>query len=405
MNSSISGQPSGLHSRGSILVIDDTPLNQQILTEILSPEGYTLHFATDGETGLQKAYELKPDLVLLDLVLPGIMGTEVLAILKRELPDTMVILTTAYGSEETAIRALRRGVDDYIINKRPFDADEVREVVKRAVTEANLRRENKRLQRELQLKNEQLERSYRDLSVAYERLKELDKAKASFFSMISHDLRHPIAVAKGYLELILTGNVPLDPQVRSFIEVAEQELRYINKLVDDVLDLSRMDGGFYVVEYQPLRPASILHQAYVAFQAQAAQRKITITVEPTDHLPLVNADPLRIAQVMSNLLENALKFTSEGGEVNLSARVTDGQVQVTVRDTGVGIEAEELEKIFDRFYRIKRKEQPEDKGSGLGLAICREIIRLHGGRIWAESEPGRGAAFHFTLNTVVEDQD
>src|SRR5581483_1316402 len=147
-------------SRGTILIIDDTPLNQEILTEILGGEGYTLHFAPDGETGLDKASKLNPDLVLLDLVLPGIMGTDVLDILKRELPETMVILTTAYGSEETAIKALRLGVNDYIINKRPFDADEVREVVKRAVTEAHLRRENQRLQRELQISNEQLSESY-----------------------------------------------------------------------------------------------------------------------------------------------------------------------------------------------------------------------------------------------------
>lgn len=191
--------------RGTVLVIDDTPINQQILTDILGDEGYTLIFAQDGESGLVQARGLKPDLVLLDLVLPGIMGTDVLAILKQELPETMVILTTAYGSEETAIKALRAGVNDYIINKRPFDADEVREVVKRAVTESFLRRENQRLQREVDFKNEELAEKYAELQAAYERLKELDKAKASFFSMVSHDLRHPIAVAKAIWNLFAQG--------------------------------------------------------------------------------------------------------------------------------------------------------------------------------------------------------
>src|SRR5581483_12180492 len=217
--------PTRIKVRGSVLVIDDTPLNQEILTEILASEGYLLDFAHDGESGLNKAFQLKPDLVLLDLVLPGIMGTDVLQVLKRDLPETLVILTTAYGSEETAIKAIRAGVNDYIINKRPFDADEVREVVRRAVTEAHLRRENQRLQKELQISNEQLSASYAKLQVAYEQLKELDKAKASFFSMVSHDLRHPIAVAKGYLELILTGTTPLDNETRGFVEVAEQEMR------------------------------------------------------------------------------------------------------------------------------------------------------------------------------------
>jgi signal transduction histidine kinase len=389
-------------SRGTILIIDDTPLNQEILTEILGGEGFTLHFAPDGETGLEKASKLNPDLVLLDLVLPGIMGTDVLDILKRELPETMVILTTAYGSEETAIKALRLGVNDYIINKRPFDADEVREVVKRAVTEAHLRRENLRLQRELAFKNEQLQRNYAELQSAYERLKELDKAKASFFSMVSHDLRHPIAVAKGYLELIRTGDARLDDETRSYVQVAEQEMRYIAEMVDDVLDLSRMDAGYYHVDCQPTAVSFLLNQARLAFRTQAAQRNIAIHVKPTDDLPLVSADSMRMGQVMSNLIENALKFTPEGGQITLSATTIPDGVEITVADNGVGIEPGEHEKIFDRFYRIKRGEQLEDKGSGLGLAICREIVRLHGGRIWAEGEIGRGATFHLTLRIAAE---
>ncbi len=388
--------------RGTVLVIDDTPLNQEILTEILGNEGYELRFAADGESGLVHARQLKPDLVLLDLVLPGIMGTDVLAILKRELPETMVILTTAYGSEETAIKALRAGVNDYIINKRPFDADEVREVVKRAVTEAILRRENQRLQREVEFKNEQLAQNYAELQAAYERLKELDKAKASFFSMVSHDLRHPIAVAKGYLELIRTGKENLSDDTVGYVQVAEQEMRYIAEMVDDVLDLSRMDAGYYHIDQQPLQIAMLLNQVRLAFRAQAAQRHITLEIEPSEDLPLVSADALRLHQVLSNLIENALKFTPERGRITLSAQPSNGDVEVIVRDTGVGIDPGEHEKIFDRFYRIKRGEQVEDKGSGLGLAICREIIRLHGGKIWAESNLGKGAAFHLTLK-VAED--
>lgn len=389
--------------RGTVLVIDDTPLNQDILTDILRGEGYALHFAHDGENGLVQARKLKPELVLLDLVLPGIMGTDVLAILKSELPETNVILTTAYGSEETAIKALRAGVNDYIINKRPFDADEVREVVKRAVKEAMLRRENNRLQREVELKNEQLAQNYAELQSAYARLKELDKAKASFFSMVSHDLRHPIAVAKGYLELIRTGSEPLSQETRGYVQVAEQEMRYIAEMVDDVLDLSRMDAGYYHIDRQPLQVSMLLRQAQVAFRAQAAQRNIALESEPSDDLPLVSADALRMNQVLSNLIENALKFTPEGGHITLSARQENDVVEITVLDTGVGIAQGEHEKIFDRFYRIKRGEQVEDKGSGLGLAICHEIVRLHGGKIWAESTLGRGAAFHLTLQLADAD--
>jgi NtrC-family two-component system sensor histidine kinase KinB len=158
-----------------------------------------------------------------------------------------------------------------------------------------------------------------------------------------------------------------------------------------------MDAGYYHVDCQPMQVATLFQQARLAFRTQTAQRGISLTIEPCDDLPLVSADGLRMGQVISNLVENALKFTPEGGSISLSAKPFAEHVELTVRDSGVGIEPGEHEKIFDRFYRIKRGEQVEDKGSGLGLAICREIVRLHGGRIWAESEPGKGAAFHLTL--------
>jgi len=156
------------------------------------------------------------------------------------------------------------------------------------------------------------------------------------------------------------------------------------------------------VDCQPLAIDSLLNQARLAFRAQAAPRDISLTVEPCQDLPLVSADSLRMGQVLSNLIENALKFTPQGGQISLCAtRVPEG-VEIIVRDNGVGIESGEHEKIFNRFYRIKRGEQLEDKGSGLGLAICHEIVRLHGGRIWAEGEIGKGSAFHIILRAADE---
>lgn len=147
------------------------------------------------------------------------------------------------------------------------------------------------------------------------------------------------------------------------MEIAEQEMRYLNELVDDVLDLSRMDAGYYHIDLQPLQVAMMLQQARLAFRANAAQRHISLEIVPCDDdLPLVSADALRMNQVLSNLIENALKFTPEGGQIKLDAQNANGQVEITVRDTGVGIDPGEHEKIFERFYRIKHGEQVEDKG-------------------------------------------
>jgi signal transduction histidine kinase len=394
---------------GTVLVVDDTALNRQLLSEILSPEGYELAYATDGRTGVRHALEEHPDIVLLDLVLPDIMGIEVLEILKQQLPEIPVVLTTAFGSEETAVQALRRGVHDYIINKHPFDEAEVREVVRRAMNEAQLRRENARLQRELIVANQQLhdygvqlERTVEELRATNSRLSHLDQNKASFFSMISHELRHPLTVAKGYLELVTGTEMPVDPETRSHLQIAEEHLKKLADMVDDLLDLSRMEAGYYKVDRQPVRVSSLMNQTKQSFGNLASATGIELRVELPEQVPLVSADPLRTMQVLANLVDNAMHFTPNGGSIVVAARDRGREIEFTVSDTGTGIPSEDLEKIFERFYQIKDPDNPSVAGAGLGLAICREIIRLHGGQIWAESELGQGTKIHFTLPKAVE---
>ena len=398
-------------NNGRILIVDDTPRNIEILSEILNPDGYELSSAADGEAGLQRARADKPDLVLLDLVLPGIMGIEVLEILKQEQPQTTVILTTAYGSEETAIQAMRRGVNDYIINKRPFDPSEVREVVRRAIGESRLRQENFRLTHELELVNQQLqeyaghlERNIEELRSANERLKELDRMKASFFSMISHELRHPLTVAKGYLELIETGSGgEVTAEMRRYLHIINDNFDHLAEMIDDLLDLSRMESGRYHIQRQAVRPSGIINHTIQAFTASAHEKELRLESQLTESLPLVSADPLRVVQVLTNLLQNAIKFTPNGGTITVSACESGPDVQFSVTDTGIGIPPVELDRIFDRFYQVRRDDSNLG-GAGLGLAICKEIIRLHGGRIWAESEEGHGSRFFFTLPRAVEEQ-
>lgn len=391
-------------SPARVLIVDDDPANVRVLTDILASDGYEVLSAVDGESGLRMTRECHPDLVLLDPVLPGLMDKEVLEILKREHPEALVILTTAFGSEETAIQAMRRGVNDYIINKRPFDADEVREVVRRARNEVVLRRENARLQRELSAANQQLkeysgylEQSVEDLRTANEQLKDLDRAKASFFSMISHELRHPLTVAKGYLELVTGGGTPLGADTQNYLGIAEQNLIYLARMLDDLLDLSKMEAGHYQIDRQPERAASLVNQTVQAMSAAANAKNIKLEKQLPESLPLVSADPRRIAQVLANLVDNAIKFTQAGGTVKVSAHELPREVEFVVSDTGIGIASSELDRIFDRFYQIKNPALTNHEGAGLGLAICREIVRLHGGQIWATSEEGRGTQIHFSL--------
>ncbi len=394
-------------AKGTILIVDDSTENVQALSELLRAEGYQVSSAGNGEEGLRLALEQKPDLVVLDLILPGMLGIEVLDALKREQPETGIILTTAFGSEETAVQAWRHGAFDYIINKQPFKADEVREVVRRALTETQLRRDNLRLQRDLTLANQQLkeysahlEHSIEELRAANERQKELNRSRASFISIVSHELRHPLTVAKGYLELVTSGNSDLDPETRGFLDIAEDNLKNLAKMLDDLLDLSRMEAGHYHIDRQTERVAPLINQTFQAMNAAAQAKGIRLQSELSENLPLVSADPLRITQVLCNLVDNAIKFTPSGGSITLSAQAIPHEVAFTVIDTGIGVPASELGKIFERFYQIKNPAQPTQEGAGLGLAICREIIRLHGGQIWATSQEGQGSQFHFTLPAI-----
>ncbi len=394
-------------SQGTVLIVDDSPDNVQALSSLLRAEGFQILSAGNGEDGLRLALEHKPDLVVLDLILPGMLGIEVLDELKREQPETGIILTTAFGSEETAVTAWRHGAFDYIINKQPFEVNEVREVVHRALTETRLRRDNLRLQRDLTLANQQLkeysahlERSVEELRAANERQKELNRSRASFVSIVSHELRHPLTVAKGYLELVTSENANLDAETRGFLDIAAENLKNLAKMLDDLLDLSRMEAGHYHIDRQTERVAPLINQTLQAMNATAQAKGIQLRSELPDNLPFVSADPLRITQVLCNLVDNAIKFTPSGGSITLSAQEIPHEVTFTVIDTGIGIPASELGKIFERFYQIKSPARPTQDGAGLGLAICREIIRLHGGQIWATSQEGQGSQFHFTLPTV-----
>jgi len=388
-----------------ILVVDDMEENVELLKGWLSSNGYNVSVAWDGESGLEKALSEDPDLVLVDLLLPKLTGIEVLMELRERRPEMMVVLTTAYGSEQVAVDALRRGVNDYIINKRPFDQQEVLEVVRRALKEGELRRENARLARELEAANEQLrqhaaqlERTVAELEEANARMRSLERAKASFLTMISHELRTPLSVARGYIDLVADGGAGEIPEkARHHLAVAAQNAEYLGALIDDLLAMSQLSAGEYSLQKEEVSLASLIREVVLAHQHQAEKLNISLRAElPTEEQPVL-ADPLRMMQVLNNLVENALKFTPPGGEVTVKLAGTNGEMRVTVADTGRGIPLDQLRLVFDEFYQGDEPLNEIRPGVGLGLTICRSLVNLHGGRIWAESKADGGTRVHFTV--------
>ena len=214
---------------------------------------------------------------------------------------------------------------------------------------------------------------------------------------IAHELRTPLSLILGHAEGLVDGVLP--PSEETF-EIIHDEARRLNRLIDDLRTLALSDAGELTLEREPVSPGLLLERAVAAHRAAAQSQDVELTLAEEEALPLVNADPDRIAQVLHNLLSNALRYTPAGGSITLSAGMSDEGVSFAVRDTGPGIPEEEFDHVFDRFYRGDKARQRHEGGAGLGLAIAKSLVERHGGRMWVESEVGAGTTFYFTLPTA-----
>jgi two-component system, OmpR family, sensor histidine kinase BaeS len=205
---------------------------------------------------------------------------------------------------------------------------------------------------------------------------------------IAHELRTPISVILGHAEAVHDG--VLAPSGETF-EIIREEAERLEKLIEDLRTLSRADAGELPIELQPVDPAGLLEKVRSIHKQHAARRKVRIKLDLETGLPHILADPGRIIQVVSNLVDNALRYTPDGSQVTLHAHSDADQVELRVQDSGPGIPAAELDKVFERFYRSDPSRQRDEGGSGLGLAIAKSIVEKHNGRIWAESPEGQGA--------------
>jgi PAS domain S-box-containing protein len=280
--------------------------------------------------------------------------------------------------------------------------------------EAELRGHRQRLETEVEERTRELREQALELAEANIRLSELDRLKSAFLSTVSHELRTPLTSILGFAKLIgrefsehfkpLAGcDTALTARAKRIahnLGVVYGEAERLTRLINDVLDLNRIESGNMQWRDQCIDPALVLRQAVHSIEGLLTQRpEISFHFTADDHLPPLFMDPDQLVQVAANLLQNAVKFT-ERGEVALEIRHDDNAVLLTVRDQGVGIPADQLESIFDRFHQVGRGDtivSPAIKGTGLGLAICRQIVRHYGGCIWAESTPGHGSAFHVRL--------
>jgi signal transduction histidine kinase len=211
---------------------------------------------------------------------------------------------------------------------------------------------------------------------------------------IAHDLRTPLTVITGYLESLRDG--VLKPSPGRF-DAMYSEAQHLQRLVEDLRTLSLADAGELPLNRQPTSPRALLQELAAAYEHRAARAGVTLQIRANHSMPPIHVDPDRMKQVLNNLLSNALRYTPSGGQIALIATQRDGQVRLSVQDSGAGIAPQALPHIFERFYQGDPARSEQGGASGLGLAIARSIVKMHGGRIWAESEPGAGSTFTIAL--------
>lgn len=367
---------------GRVLVVDDEENVLVTIEAILRMDGYDIDTSLTGEGALELLAKNDYDVVLTDLRLEDMSGQDVLAAIRQRSPATVSVMLTGYASLESAISALREGAYDYLI--KPSDPEELRATVRRGI-------ERRQLLRRIT------------------RLEELDELKSQFLSIASHELRTPITAVSGFAQLAvraieerLRASPPTDPDWQRDLERLVRQLNVIQdqsaklgRLVRELLDVSRIQSGRLEFRLQPVDLAKLLRELSEQLQLGPAAHRLRVNVNGTS--PVVVGDRDHLEQVFGNLIDNAMKYSPQGGEVTATLATKDDEARIVVEDHGIGIPADQLERVFDLFYRTEEAEARRTPGLGLGLYITRGIVERHGGRIWVESQPGAWTRVYVTL--------
>lgn len=321
----------------------------------------------DGESFLESLGVSVPDIVLLDSKLPGIGGMEILEGTLSKWPDVVTIMITAYATLESAVRATKLGAYDFLA--KPFTPEELRVTVRKAIHHHVLAAQARRL------------------------MEEKRTLRFQFISVLAHELKSPINAVDGYMDLI--RNRMLGEELASYNDMIERSslrIAGMRKLINDLLDLTRIESGQRTRALEPVSLETIARAAIEAQENLARAHKIRIELVAEPGLT-VEADRMELEMICNNLVSNAVKYNRAGGTVRVELAKTDHEVELKVTDTGWGMRPEEAAKLFQDFVRIRNEHTRDIPGSGLGLSLVKKLISLYGGTVDVESEPGVGSTF------------
>jgi signal transduction histidine kinase len=384
-------------SNPPILVVDDNPVNLAILSEALAGIGLPVAIATDGESAIAQAESTVPELILLDVMLPGIDGFETCHHLKENplTGDIPVIFMTALSDAANKVRGLSLGAVDYIA--KPFQQEEViarvrlhlrlsalnrelkQEIAERKRIETALRQTNRQLEEEIRLA-----RLYRAARRQVEELEQLNRLKDDFLSTVSHELRTPVSNMKMAIHMLKLASQ--EEQKRHYLHILETECTREVDLINNLLDLQHLEAGSMRIETTSIHLQSWLPVLAQTLQPRAQRREQHLTVTADSALLDLQSDPQYLQRILVELATNACKYSPPGARIRIQARPGVGDsIVISVSNSGAGIPAPELNRIFEKFYRIPMSDLWRQGGTGLGLALVKQLIERLGGTISARS--------------------
>jgi signal transduction histidine kinase len=410
-----------------VLVVDDSPTQAERLRVLLAREGYRVDTAPTGLDGLRRAIADMPDLVISDITMPEMDGFDFCRQLKgapatRRIP---FILLTSRVSPVDIITGLECGADNFI--PKAFDDDYLLERVRRVFHELEHRKQD-RLDMEVVLTVgnrkirvtadrqqivellfstiEQLSRQHDELALAYRELQrararadQANRAKSQFLSWVSHEIRTPLHAMLGFAQLFEDTNLTADD--RRSISMILSAGQHILDLINDLLDIGRIEEGRLVLTPEPVRIDHVLDETTELLRPLAADRDITLTGVDNRPAPSVLADRQRLKQILINLISNAIKYNTAGGRVTLSYhRPNPGHARIDITDTGPGIAADKLNRLFSPFDRLDADRSPGIEGAGLGLALSKSLATAMGGDLGVHSDIGHGSTFWLELTVA-----
>jgi signal transduction histidine kinase len=365
--------------KGSILIVDDDANMRESINDNLEVEGYEVAQAGSGAEALAAVQQRFFDVILMDYNLGDATGIDVIKRIRTVNTESQILMLTAHANLDTAVKAIQESVTDFMA--KPVDFDRLKHSIAKALEKLRLEVENRRLMADLKETNAQLTR--------------LNQMKSKFLSMSSHDLSNSLMTLQVSFEMLTQSITPNEDQKKRMVYISNG-IGQLARLIEDLVDWASIEQGKFRLEMSFFAPGTMVEEGLIGPQSRAAVRGLSLKAQIAPGLPLVTGDKRRVMQVLNNLLENAIRHTTKGGEVMVAVSPAGDHVQFAVRDTGEGIAPENLDTIFESFNQAKS--QAGGGRLGLGLSIAKEIVGSHKGKIWVESPGlGKGSTFYFTI--------